>query len=346
MKSQEKMKAAIFHSPRNVTTETVKKPVIGPSDILIKVSSCCICGSDLHMYKLGLFADHICRVSEAGRIPGHEYSGVVVEVGSEVKDIDVGDRVVAYTSGGMAEYVPVSPALSGMNVYKIPDEISDKEAATLEPLANSVHAVYKGIPVKGENAVVFGVGIIGLGVIQVLKALNFGLNKIIAVDVSDKRLEMAQRSGADALINAGRDDLFSKTMELLGGEELLIMPNMEFPKADIVYDCVGYIQDRPEPPVLEQAILLARPLKGRIVAHGIFEAPLTLDFSILVAKQVQIIGSYGGWPEDSIKAIELMRSKRVDREGLISHEFPLDQAAEAFETSCTVENSIKVVINP
>ncbi len=340
------MKAAIFHSPRKVTTEVVDKPTISASDILIKVHSCCICGSDLHMYKLGLFSNVICRDSGGGLIPGHEYSGDVVEVGSKVKDIAVGDRVVAYTSGGMAEYVPVSPALAGMNVYKIPDEISYQEAATLEPLANSVHAVYKGNPVKGENAVVFGVGIIGLGVIQVLKALDFGLNKIIAVDVSDKRLEMARQSGADALINASRDDLFSKTMELLGGEGLLIMPGVEFPKADIVYDCVGYIQDRPEPPVLEQAILIARPLKGRIVAHGIFEAPLTMDFSIMVGKQVQIIGSYGGWPQDTMKAIELMRTKKIDRQGLISHEFSLDQAAEAFETSCTVENSIKVLINP
>jgi threonine dehydrogenase-like Zn-dependent dehydrogenase len=109
---------------------------------------------------------------------------------------------------------------------------------------------------------------------------------------------------------------------------------------------VGYIQDRPEPPVLEQAILIARSLKGRIIAHGIFEAPLTMDFSILVGKQVQIIGSYGAWPDDTMKAIELMRTKKIDREGLISHEFSLDRAAEAFETSCTVENSIKVLIKP
>lgn len=340
------MKAAIFHSPRKVTTEIVDKPAIGASDILIRVRSCCICGSDLHMYKLGLFSNIICRESDGGLIPGHEYSGDVVEVGSDIKDIAVGDRVAAYTNGGMAEYVPVSPALAGMNVYKIPDEVSYKEAATLEPLANSVHAVYKGNPVKGENAVVFGAGIIGLGVIQVLKAFDFGLNKIIAVDVSDKRLETAMQLGADVMINAGRDDLFSKMIEIVGSEGLITMPGMEFPKADIVYDCVGYIQDRPEPPVLEQAILIARSLKGRIIAHGIFEAPLTMDFSILVGKQVQIIGSYGGWPEDTMKAIDLMRTKKIDREGLISHEFSLDQAAEAFETSCTVENSIKVMINP
>jgi 2-desacetyl-2-hydroxyethyl bacteriochlorophyllide A dehydrogenase len=340
------MKAAIFHSPRKITTEEVEMPTLSPKGILIKVKSCCICGSDLHMYKLGLFTDVITRKTDQGGIPGHEFSGEIVEVGSEVKDLAVGDRVSAYTNGGMAEYVPLDQAFPGRNVFKIPDEISDKEAATLEPLGNSVHAVMKGKPEKGDNAVVFGAGIIGLGVVQVLKAGDYGLKKIIAVDVSDKRLDMALKVGADAVINVSRDDLNEKILELVDTIELPIAPGIPFPAVDMVYDCVGYIQDRPEPPVIEQAINIARPWTGRIIAHGVFEAPLTLDLSIMVGKQIQIIGSYGAWPEDSQKSIELMQTKKVDREILVSHEFSLDQASEAFETSCTVEDSIKVIINP
>jgi len=340
------MKAAIFHGPMNVSTETVDRPAIKPTDILIKVRSCCICGSDLHMYKLGLFTDIICRNSEGGLIPGHEFSGDVTEVGTEVKGLAVGDRVIAYTNGGMAEYVPVSPALPGMNVYKIPDEVSYREAATLEPLANSVHAALKGTPSNGENAMVFGAGIIGLGVVQVLRALDIGLNKIIAVDVSNKRLEKAIQIGADAVINASTEDLYSKAIEITGSEEFALSPELPMPLVDIVYDCVGYIQDRPEPPVLEQAMLVVRPLKGRIVEHGIFEAPLTMDFSILVAKQIQIIGSFGTIPEETWQGIQLLQSKKIDREILITHEFSLDQAKEAFETQCMVEDTIKVLINP
>jgi len=346
MTGRNTMKAVIFHAPRKVTTATVDRPAIGPADILIKVSSCCICGSDLHMYKLGLFTDFICRASEAGPIPGHEFSGEVAEIGREVKGLSAGDRVAAFTNGGMAEYVPVSPALPGINVFKIPDEVSDREAATLEPLGNSVHAVAKGNPAQGENAVVFGAGIIGLGVIQVLRAIDLDPEKVIAVDVSDKRLETALKVGATHTINAGRENVYSRVQEIAGTSETPVMRGMQFPKADMVFDCVGYIRDRPEPPVLEQGIMIVRPLTGRIVAHGVFEAPLTLDFSPLVAKQVQIIGSYGSWPEDTLKALELMRTKKIDRAGLISHEFSLDQVAEAFETSCTVENSIKVILNP
>jgi len=340
------MKAAIYHSPRKVTTEEVEMPTITSKGILIKVKTCCICGSDLHMYKLGLYTEVITRKSEGGLIPGHEFSGEIVEVGSEVQGLEVGDRVSAYTNGGMAEYVPLNQVYPGMNVLKIPDEISDREAATLEPMANSVHAALKGNPVKGENAVVFGVGIIGLGVIQALKALDFGMNKIIAADVSDKRLEMATQVGADEVINVSRDDINIKIMEMVDTVELPMAPGIPFPAVDIVYDCVGYIQDRPETPVLQHAVNIARPLTGRIVVHGVFEAPITLELSMMVGKQIQIIGSYGFWPDESIKSIELMQTKKVDRESLISHEFPLEQASEAFETSCTVENSIKVVISP
>jgi len=339
------MKAAIFHAPRNVTTEDVEKPSITSEDILIKVRSCCICGSDLHMYKLGLHSELVCRTSEKGLIPGHEFSGDVVEVGADVEGLEIGDRVVAFTMGGMAEYVPVSPAQLGINVYKIPDEVSYKEAATLEPLANSFHAAFKGTPVKGENAMVFGAGIIGLGVIQVLRAMDIGINKIIAVDVSDKRLDMARRVGADAVIHAGKEDVFQKAIDIAGSEELALAPGIPMPLIDIAYDCVGYIQDRPEPPVLLQAMMVARLQTGRIVTHGVFEAPLTMDFSILVGKQIQIIGSFGMVPEETMKSIELIQSKKIDREIFISHEFSLDQAKEAFETQCTVEESIKVLIN-
>ncbi|MCP4752213.1 MAG: zinc-binding dehydrogenase [Proteobacteria bacterium] len=340
------MKAAIYHEPKNVTTETVEKPTIGPEGILIRVRSCCICGSDLHMYKLGLFTDILCLKSEGGLIPGHEFSGDVVEVGDQVKDFAVGDRVVAYGNGGLAEYVPVSPVRPGLNVYKIPDEVSYKEGATLEPLANSIHATKKGNPAKGETAMIFGAGIIGLGIVQALKALDLKMGKILVVDVSDKRLEMAKHLGADGVINASREDPYQKAMEMAGGEPLYLSPEISMPKVDIVYDCVGYVQDRPEAPVLQQAIFIARALTGRIVTHGIFEAPLTMDFSMLVGKQIQIIGSYGGWPDDTAQGIELMQTKKIDREQLICHEFSLDQAKEAFDTQANVADSIKVLVNP
>lgn len=340
------MKAAIYHEPFNITSETVTKPAIRPTDILIKVRSCGICGSDLHMYKLGLFTEQLCRQSDGGLIPGHEFSGEIAEVGGEVQDLTVGDRVVAYAMGGMAEYVPISPVWLGGNVYKIPDAIGYRAAATLEPLANSVHAVMKGKPAKGETTVVFGAGIIGLGVVQCLKALDLGIKKVIAVDVSDKRLEVAMQLGADDVINAATDNPFEKAVEIAGSipTGFSMMPSL--PAVDIVYDCVGLIKDRPEPPVIQQALNIVRPGNGRVVVHGIFEAPVTLELSTFVGKESQIIGSYGAHPQDTMKAIELMESGAVNRDAIVSHEFPLDQVGEAFDTQAGVETSVKVLVKP
>lgn len=340
------MKAACYHGPKNITTEEVKKPEIGDKDILIKVDACGICGSDLHMYAQGIFREILCKKVDKREIPGHEYSGEVVETGSTVEGIEIGDRVSALSNGGMAEYVAVSPAIPNMNVYKIPAEVSFDEAATLEPLANSLHAAKLGNPAGGENAFIFGAGIIGLGVIQCLKVIAPDLNKIVMVDVSDKRLELAKKLGADDVINVKKEDLYQKVTRIAGTAPVRIAPGgLMTPAVDIVYDCVGYIKNRPEPPVIQQAILIAREF-GRVVVHGTFEEPVTIEFNFLVGKHVKIYGSFGFIPGEAIEAMELMRSKKVDRESIISHTFSLDQAKEAFDTQLKVEDSVKVMVKP
>jgi threonine dehydrogenase-like Zn-dependent dehydrogenase len=228
----------------------------------------------------------------------------------------------------------------------LPPEVSYEEAATLEPLANSLHATLKANPAKGENAVIFGAGIIGLGVVQCLKTLEVGLNKIVVVDVSDYRLEVAKRLGADEIINASAVDPYEKVIELVGSAPLIFQPTESAPAVDIIYDCVGYIKERPEPPVIQQALNMVRDFTGRIVVHGIFEEIVSLDLLPLVAKQVDVLGSYGFIPSEVEQALELIRIKKVDRQGLITHEFSLDQAKEGFEAQCKIEESVKVLIKP
>ena len=179
------MKAAVFYDIGNIKAEEVEKPKILENEILIKVKACGICGSDLHMYKLGIFKEALVKPLKKGGIPGHEFSGEVVEVGNKVTGISIGERVIAMAYGGMAEYVAVAVTVGvtpGTTVLKIPEGISYDEAATLEPLANSYHATMLSDPIKGENAVIFGAGAIGLGIIQCLKALNKDLTKIIVVN--------------------------------------------------------------------------------------------------------------------------------------------------------------------
>jgi threonine dehydrogenase-like Zn-dependent dehydrogenase len=339
------MKAAVYYGPRDVRIEEVEKPEIEKNEILVKVKACGICGSDLHMYKLGMFSDTLCRQLEKGGIPGHEFSGDVVNVGRRVKTIKEGDRVVAMSHGAMAEFIPV-PYFANLTVHKLPPEVPYEEAATLEPLANSLHATLRANPSKGENTVIFGVGTIGLGIIQCLKALDVGMNKIIAVDKSNNRLKLAKELGADEVINAGTDDSNKKILEFVGSAPLLIYPTMTTPAVDIVYDCVGYIKEHPGIPVVQQAIDMVRDFKGRVLVHGLFEKDVKLNLLPLVGKQVTVIGSFSYLPREVKQSLELIRTRKIDRKKIISHEFSLDRTKEAFETQCKIDESVKVLIKP
>jgi len=340
------MKAACYHGLRDITCEEVEEPkIIEPTDIIVKVNACGICGSDLHSYKLGLFPE-ISLETPQGRIPGHEFGGEVVEVGEEVQGIMVGDRVTGITMGGMAEYVRIGPAFLGMTVYKLPDDVSYEEAATIEPLATSLHATRKGNPANGQTVVVFGAGIIGLGIIQCLKAFEFDMKHIIAVDVSDRRLEMAKKMGATDIVNPIREDPYERAGAIAGTQPFMFMPDAgSFPTVDTVYDAVGYIVERPGVPVIQQAIRIARE-GGNVVVVGVFEEPVTLDLSDLVTKQVNLFGSFAYTPDEVAECIELIRTRKVDRMALVSHEFPVEQCKDAFETQANFDGSVKVLIKP
>ena len=339
------MKAAVFYGPRDIRTEEVEIPKIQDNEILIKVKACGICGSDLHLYKLNMFSPVLLRPLKKGGIPGHEFSGDAEKVGSKVSGLKEGDRVVAFTNGGMADYVPVS-VIQGFNVFQIPPEVSYEEAATLEPLSNSYHAMMKGNPSKGDNVVIFGAGAIGLGIIQCLKALEIDINKLIAIDLSDHRLNAAKEFGADEAINASKNNPLLKIMRLVESVPLPLMPALKFPKVDVIYDCVGYMKEHKGPIVLQQAINMATPITGKIIIHGIFEDNISLDMTAFIGKQITIMGSFGFNQDEVKKSLELLQTKKVDQSKIISHEFPLDKAKEAFETQCNTDESIKVLIKP
>ncbi len=336
------MKAAVLRGPYDAAGLEVEKPQAGPGEILIKVKACGICGSDLHTYKLGLFPE-ISKEVPQGRIPGHEFAGDVVEVGPGVEGIAVGDRVTALTMGAMAEYVIVSPAVPDFLVFKLPPEVGYEEAATNEPLATSLHAAKMGAPANGEQAVIFGAGIIGLGIIQCIKAMGVQLQTLIVVDTSEKRLAMAKTLGATHVINAAQGNVIEKITEIVGTTPNAFTPTVLVPNVDLIFDAVGYIKERQGQAVFEQALILARE-HGRIVVVGAFEAPVTVDLNPLFGKQLKVFGSLGyDIPAEFMEALEILRAKKVDRKILISHEFPFEKAKEAFETQAKSGESVKVI---
>lgn len=334
------MKAAVFYGARDIRVEEVEKPNLEDGDVLLRVKACGICGSDLHPYKLGDFPT-VAAPAGDGRIMGHEFSGEITEIAGEVEGLKVGDHVVTVGAGGNAEYIRI-PAMMRQAIISLPSEVSFEEAATNEPLATSLHAVKLAEPTDDETIVVMGAGIIGLGIIQVLKTRSPA--KIVAVDLSEKRLAMAQEMGANVLINATREDPYQKMLEITGSRNILYMDEA-LGGVDTVFDCAGATTNLTGAPPMWQGLLMLRE-NGKLVLVAIYEKPVEINYNIVVRKGIKVFGSWGWQFEEFIQSLELMRSGKVDRRPLITHEFPLDKAKEAYETQLKADEAIKVLIKP
>jgi len=334
------MRGAILRGKREVRVEEIPYPQIESGGIIVKVKVCGICGSDLHPYRLG---------ERQGIVCGHEFSGDVAEVGAGVEGIKAGDRVAAigfrscgecywcrqgmmhrcskmtllgeHFHGAMADYVLVPNAQLNRNVYKLPDSLSYEAAATIEPLAVGAFSVRRA-KVQPENTVaVLGAGIIGLGIIQILKAN--GVAKIIASGRRASRLKAAKESGADLVIDAAVEDPVKAVMEATGGLGV-----------DVVFDCAG------SPDTFQQSLEMVHG-GGKFIMVALYEQPITWDTYIAINKNITIIGILGGHFPTSL---ELLSSGKADTGPLISHQFPLDQAKEAFETQISSPDAVKVLI--
>lgn len=318
------------------------RPSPAEGEVLIAVEACGICGSDLHTYRNDSHRNvNVRRTPEGYDVPGHEFAGTIAELGEGVEDWQLGERVVGVTGfgGGMAEFVtvPVNP----FQLVRIPEGVSFREAATTEPLADGLQMVRKSGLLSGENAVVFGVGIIGLGVIQAIRARGIEPRHIVAIDVHDSRLEKALDVGATHTINARNGAVFDQVSAVTGTDRDWLDTSANI---HVVYECAGYIKHLPGPPPLETALKLVAINNGRIVCFGAYEDRMNIDLMPIVNKQVTIMGSLGYAAEELIESLEYMRTGVVDRQGLISHTFPLDSIYEAFETQCA-PTAVKVMID-
>ena len=232
------MKALLLKDYKQLEVTRVPDPAIGPEEVLVRVEACGICGSDVHGYD-----GHTGR-----RIPplimGHEAAGVIAEVGPDVKQFSPGDRVTVDSTvycgkcfycrrgdvnlcdnrnvlgvscneyrrhGAFAEFVAVPQHI----VYRLPDDLSFEQAAMIEAVSIAFHAVNR-TPLKlGDTVVVVGAGMIGQLVIQTLR--EAGCGKLIAIDLDDRKLQMAQQLGADEGINANAPDLRGQVLERTHG---------------------------------------------------------------------------------------------------------------------------------
>jgi len=356
------MKAALFYGGIDIRVEELPTPEPGPGEVLIRVRSAGICGSDLHTYRGANPWRMSADTSSRGRQDGHELAGEVTAIGPGVSGLSVGQRVgiepehligcgecvycrrgdthicqqrgqrhgERHGSHGFSQY----DVCLAHNVHPLPDNVSTDAAAILDCYACGVHAIHRVPILPYMNVVILGTGAVGMTLGQVLRAR--GARRVIMVGTRNEPLILARRAGAadEGVANSGTDPV-EAVLERTGGEG-----------ADVVFETVGG-----NAPTLAQAIGMARP-GGVICILGIFTTDPELDTRVAYRKEVTITwcNSYSSWNGISEYAIalDLLTSGRVASEPLITHHYPLDQIGEAFIAAADKKTSkaVKVLVHP
>jgi len=346
------MKAGILNNDRDIRLGDAPDPQIKPDEVLVENGFAGICGTDLHIYR-GEFHNRVQFPS----IQGHEFGGIVRQVGKAVQGLEVGDRVVVDPiischncpaclsghlnacrtlkllgvdlDGGFGQYV----AAPASHVYLLPDSIPMQYAPMVEMYGLGHHVLLRGQVQPGETVVILGAGKLGLSVLDVLcHSANAALT--IVADLQPFRLETARRVGADVVINIEQEDPLERVMEITRGVG-----------ADCVIECVGHYHEvagREAP--LQQAVKMIRTA-GRVVTAGLGEQLSAVHFKTLVIKEAQIIASrvtLGEFP----RAIRLMSKGLVHPELLVTDQMPLHDITAAFaKVDRDDPSTIKVVLD-
>jgi len=324
------------HGPDDVRIDEVEEPAPGPRDAVVRVAACGICGSDLRYVRLG---------GLAGPMPepmalGHELSGVVEEVGAEVTGLAAGDRVVldptargnmignGGSEGGFTARLLVRDAAAGESLFAIPDTLPLDVAALAEPLGVGMNAVNRVEARSGERVAVFGAGPIGLAAIATLH--DRGVEDVVAVDLSKRRLEIATTLGARATIDAGSEDPWTRLRELHGEEPLLGAP---------MCATDAYVEASGAAPVIPRMLQHAKGEAriGIVALHG--EIPV--NFLLVMMKQLTVRGAME-YPDDYRDTLALL--SRRDLSPMISHRFPLERFHEALAVARDPSAGGKVMI--
>ena len=345
------MKALVYHGPGQRSWDSVEDPkIVDPTDVIVRVDTTTICGTDLHILKGDL------PETKPGTILGHEAVGTVAEVGAGVTTVAPGDRVLLscvsacgrcryckagrygqclggggwifgyMINGVQAEYARVP--FADNSVYKVPDELTDEQVlflADILPTAYEV-GVLNGMVSPGDLVAIVGAGPVGLAAI--LTAQLYTPGRIVAIDLADSRLEAARRFGADTTINNGGEDPIAGIMELTDGLG-----------ADVALEAVGV------PQTFELAAALVRP-GGRIANIGVHGKPVTLHLEKLWTRDVTITTGL----VDTFSIPQLMRlvaSERLDPSLFATHRFPLGDAMAAYDVFADAASSgaLKVVLD-
>lgn len=338
-----KMRVAVMTGIKEIELTERDIPKLKEDEVLVRVEYVGVCGSDLHYYEAGGIGANIVKPPF---VLGHEAGGRVVETGSKVTNLKIGDRVALepgktcgkceFCKTGRYNLCPdviffATPPIDGVFqdyvahpadlCFKIPDNMDTMEAALIEPLAVGFHAARQGNAKAGQTAVVTGAGCIGLVSMMALKAM--GVTKVIVVDVMQKRLDKALELGAAAVVNGKDKDTVDEIMRLTDGKG-----------ADLVIETAG------TEITARQAIHFTK--KGATIVLVGYSATgeMTLPLGLALDKELEFKTVFR-YRHIYPLAIEAVAAGKVNLKGIVTNIFPLDEVREAMKQS--VENKADIV---
>ena len=340
------MKAIVKIKPeKGIWMTDVPMPVIGPNDVLIKIKKSAICGTDLHIYKWDEWAQNTIKTP---LVIGHEYMGIVVEKGSEVSRVYIGERVTVEghiscgfcrncrrgrqhicdhtvgigvnRDGGFAEYVSVPAS----NVLKVDDRISDELMSVMDPLGNATHTALS-FPLLGEDVLITGIG--GpIGAMAAAVCKYAGARYIVGTDISEYRRNLALKMGATKVIDPRTESIKDamKSLGMVGG-------------FDIGLECSGS-------PAAFGDMVENMYNGGKISLLGLLPSSTQINWSKLIFKGLTMKGIYGREMYETWYQMEMMLSHGLNIAPVITHRFPADDYQEAFRIM-EEGNCGKIILN-
>jgi (R,R)-butanediol dehydrogenase/meso-butanediol dehydrogenase/diacetyl reductase len=335
------MRAVLWKGPDELQVEEVADPRPGRGELLLQVKDCGICGTDLHTAKYGL-------ALMPGCIMGHEFSGIIVGVGDGVSEWQEGDRVVSLPihpcgscercqrgemvfctqmrgmglgdlPGAYAEYTTVVPQA----LLRLPDNVSFRLGALVEPLAVGLHAVRHGKIPAGGAVIIMGAGPIGL--VTALWAKREGAGCVVISDPAEGRRSLAERLVADAVVDPGSEDPREMVTRISGREP------------DVIFECVGV------PGTLDAAIQMSNT-QGRVVVAGVCPEPDTIIPMIAIIKEIEMKFVLAYTKQEFQESVNALADGTLEVDEMITDVIGLEGVPDAFRSLASPTTQSKVMI--
>ncbi len=335
------MKSVTVTGRDRVEWVEVPEPEVGPTDVLLKIKACGICGSDAMYAHAGGIPPH-----EGATHLGHEPAAEIVQIGAETTGFAVGDHVVVDTmrftdgllgsggaQGALTPFVVVHDAKPGVQLKAIPTDVPWDAAALNEPMAVAFHAVNRTNPAPGAKVAVFGAGPIGLGAL--LGYRRKGASHIVVIDVVQSRLDKALEIGADAVINSASEDVAARLVELHGNAPSPIVPG-DPPGTDVYLDAAGV-------PIVPQTVSRIARQGATLGIVAVHKKPVELDFGSILMTELTIVWSMG-YPTEIFEVTDDIVEHWDKYQKIISHRVPFDDALDALALAQTPGAADKVTV--